>query len=48
MVLTTASFMMMDQKTLSVKNRVPLKDVTGFTVSPYSDYIVVVHVAKVS
>ena len=46
-VLTTASFMMMDQKTLILKSRIPLTDVAGFTVSPYSDGIVVILLKKV-
>ncbi|XP_071788878.1 LOW QUALITY PROTEIN: unconventional myosin-Ia-like [Asterias amurensis] len=45
-VLTTSSFMMMDQKTLLLKSRIPLADVAGFTVSPYSDGIVVILLKK--
>ncbi|XP_071478875.1 unconventional myosin-Ia-like [Diadema antillarum] len=45
-VLTTASFMVMDQKSLSQKNRVPLAAISGMTVTPYSDYIMVIHVTK--
>ena len=39
--------MMMDQKTLLLKSRIPLADVAGFTVSPYSDGIVVILLKKV-
>ncbi|XP_022087036.1 unconventional myosin-Ib-like [Acanthaster planci] len=45
-VLTTSSFLMMDQKTLALKSRVPLADVAGFTVSPYCDGFVVLHLKK--
>ncbi len=38
--------MMMDQKTLLLKSRIPLTDVAGFTVSPYSDGIVVILLKK--
>ena len=46
-VLTTASFMIMDQKSLVQKKRVPLEAISGMTVTPYSDYIIVIHVTKV-
>ncbi|XP_030856038.1 unconventional myosin-Ia [Strongylocentrotus purpuratus] len=45
-VLTTASFMVMDQKTLAQKNRVPLAAISGMSVTPYSDNVLVIHVTK--
>ncbi|XP_071942149.1 unconventional myosin-Ib-like isoform X2 [Antedon mediterranea] len=46
LVLSSKSFLIMDQKTLAIKYRIPLNEITRITCSPYSDGVFVVHVTK--
>ena len=46
-VVTTSSMMLLDQRTLHVKYRVPASDVVRISLSPYLDDIAVFHVKSV-
>ncbi|XP_033098129.1 unconventional myosin-Ib-like isoform X2 [Anneissia japonica] len=46
LVLSSKSFLVMDQKSLLTKYRIPLTEITSITCSPYSDGVFVVHVTK--
>ena len=47
-VLSTSSMMIMDQRTLNIKYRVPAADVIRISLSPFLDDIAVFHIKSVS
>ena len=48
LVLSTCSMIVMDQRTLQIKYRIPVSDIFRISLSPYSDDIVIIHVRCVS
>lgn len=47
-LVTPTSILLMDQKTLESRSQIALSDIKGITVSPYSDYFIILHVKKVN
>ncbi|XP_071825840.1 unconventional myosin-Ib-like isoform X2 [Apostichopus japonicus] len=45
-LVTPTSILLMDQKTLESRSQIALSDIKGITVSPYSDYFIILHVKK--
>jgi hypothetical protein len=48
LVLSTCALLVMDQRTLQVKYRIPINDIFRISLSPYNDDIAIVHVRCVS
>lgn len=48
MVISTNSMMIMDQRTLDIKYRIPATEIYRISLSPFEDSIAVVHINSVS
>ena len=46
-VLSSNSILVLDQRTLVIKYRIPISEIEAMSLSPYSDRIVVFHLKKV-
>ena len=46
LVLSTNALLVLDQRTLVVKYRIPISEVEAMSLSPYNDRIVVFHLRK--
>ena len=47
-VISTNAVLVMDQRTLVIKYRIPISEIEQMSLSPYNDKIVVFHLKKVS
>jgi len=48
LAISTSAMIILDQRTLQVKYRVPILDIVKLSLSPYSDDMVFVHILPVS
>lgn len=48
LVISTRSMLILDQRTLQIKYRVPATEIYRMSLSPYPDDVVVIHVKAVS
>lgn len=47
-VVSTSAMVVMDQRTMQVKYRIPVNDIYRISLSPYMDDLAVIHVRYVS
>ncbi len=47
LVLSTKSLMVIDQRTLVIKYRIPVAEIEALSLSPYNDRLIVFHLRKV-
>ena len=48
LVLSTNALLVLDQRTLVIKYRIPTSEVEAMSLSPYNDKLVIFHLKKVS